>query len=254
MTKFVSASVIQKDYQVHAATLRRWSEKQKIEFVTTPGGHRLYNKHDVATIMHNRSSVQCSEQPQKKKICYARVSSHKQKVDLERQIDDLKQAYPEHEIISDIGSGLNFKRPGFLSLLDQCDEGIVSEVVCTHKDRLCRFASELVFHIFRRNQIKFVVSSANASVPDDSEFAEDVLAIITVFAARQHGRRSAANKRKRRETESESMPENQTTANDSSEATLETGICSSSMDVQSSCSSTASRKTQQKRVKTQICE
>ena len=80
-------------------------------------------------------------QETKKGIIYARVSSSHQKAagDLQRQIDDLKAVYPEHEIISDVGSGLNFKRIGFKTLLERVHKGTVSEVVVRHKDRLCRY-------------------------------------------------------------------------------------------------------------------
>src|SRR6185436_10120849 len=74
------------------------------------------------------------EPTQKAKVCYARVSSEHQRDDLERQITDLRQRYPGHEIISDIGSGFNWKR----RVLEQIYSKGVEEVVVTRKDRLCR--------------------------------------------------------------------------------------------------------------------
>ncbi|CAI2163955.1 9016_t:CDS:2 [Funneliformis geosporum] len=66
---------------------------------------------------------------QKTKICYARVSSEHQRDDLERQI--------EYEIVSDISSGLNWKRRGFVALLEQIHVGGIEEVVVTQKIRAC---------------------------------------------------------------------------------------------------------------------
>ena len=69
---------------------------------------------------------------------YARVSSPKQKEDLERQKQYLLSQFPNHHLISDIGSGINFKRPGLHSLLERSSRGLVKEVVVAHRDRLCR--------------------------------------------------------------------------------------------------------------------
>jgi len=70
----------------------------------------------------------------KSKITYARVSSVHQKADLERQIEYLRKEQPEHEIIQDIGSGINWKRKGLLSILDRAIDGLVSEIVVAHQD------------------------------------------------------------------------------------------------------------------------
>jgi putative resolvase len=139
---------------------------------------------------------------QKAKICYARVSSEHQRKDLDRQIADLRQRFPGHEILSDVGSGLNWKRRAFTTLLERVHAGAVEEIVVTRKDRLCRFGSELVEWIFEKNGTRLVVlgSDIGADSGEAGELAEDLLAIVTVFVARHNGLRSAANRRKRRET------------------------------------------------------
>src|SRR4051812_50217104 len=100
---------------------------------------------------------------QKVKVCYARVSSDHQQGDLERQIADLRQHFPGHEIISDIGSGLNWKRRGFAAILERVHAGAVDEVVVTRKDRLCRFGIELVEWIFEKNGTQLVVLGSDVS-------------------------------------------------------------------------------------------
>ena len=60
---------------------------------------------------------------------YARVSSQQQKADLERQINDFKQQYPNHEIVKDIASGLNYQRKGLLTLLEKVHQGDIYQVV-----------------------------------------------------------------------------------------------------------------------------
>jgi predicted site-specific integrase-resolvase len=142
------------------------------------------------------------EEQEKAKVCYARVSSAHQRQDLERQVEDLRQAFLENEIVQDVGSGLNWKRPGFKALLERGLKGHVAEVVVAHRDRLCRFAFALVEQIFRHHRVKLVVLDTYAS-PESEELSEDLLAITTVFVARHNGQRSVANQKKRKRAELE---------------------------------------------------
>lgn len=158
------------------------------------------------TLLHRRRAKNLWRSPNNKKkkrakICYARVSSEHQQGDLERQIAHLQQCFPDHEIISDIGSGLNWKRRGFAALLERIHAEVVEEVVVTRKDRLCRFGSELVEWIFAKNETQLVVlgSDVGADGGEARELAEDLLSIVTVFVARHNGLRSAANRKRRRE-------------------------------------------------------
>lgn len=84
------------------------------------------------------------------KICYCRVSSNKQKEDLERQKQVMKELYPNHELISDIGSGLNEKRKGYLKLLDYAIKGELKELVISNKDRLCRYGFDTIEYIIQK--------------------------------------------------------------------------------------------------------
>jgi len=87
----------------------------------------------------------------KSKIAYCRVSSPNQRRDLERQVDAMRSSFPEHRVVTDIGSGINFKRRGLLSVLDAVVRGDVEEVVVAHRDRLCRFAFDLVKWIMHKH-------------------------------------------------------------------------------------------------------
>ena len=144
----------------------------------------------------------------RRKVCYARVSSAKQKDDLERQVSAVRQDFPEHEIASDVGSGLNWKRPGFLRILDGAMQRTVAEVVVANRDRLCRFAFELVEHILRKGGVWLVVLNAgdgSPAVAGDSESAaatelkDDLLAIVTCIVASNNGKRAAAHRRANKE-------------------------------------------------------
>lgn len=186
---------------MHPATLRSWAIQGKIKFIQTEGGKRFYSLIDIESIFTPKKGTETIKQ-EKKKFCYARVSSDHQRGDLERQINDLKFQFPNHEIISDVASGLNWKRKGLLALLEQVHEGLVGEVVVAHKDRLARFGVDLLEWIFKKAGTQLVVLDHQNSEEDQSrsseqELAEDLLSVVTVFVAKNNGRRSSENRRKR---------------------------------------------------------
>ena len=76
-------------------TLRRWADAKTIKIIRTPAGQRLY---DVGSFLASGK--------ERRKVIYCRVSSRNQKPDLESQVKYLRERYPNHELIEDIGSGL----------------------------------------------------------------------------------------------------------------------------------------------------
>jgi predicted site-specific integrase-resolvase len=116
------------------------------------------------------------------------VSSSKQREDLDRQEAFLRDKYPTHTVIKDIGSGLNYKRKGLLKLLRLSNKKQVGEIVVFSKDRLCRFGFELLQFQFSENDTKLMVYEQIDKSPE-VEFTEDILAILQVFACRWNGKR-----------------------------------------------------------------
>lgn len=167
---------------VHANTLRRWADEGKIRYIRTAGGKRLY---DCSSIEQNSST--------KKNYCYCRVSSSKQKDDLERQVQFMQSKYPDHTILKDVGSGLNFKRKQLRFLLEECSQGRVGEVVVAYRDRLCRFGFELLEWFFSKNSVKLVVLEQQELSPQQ-ELVADLISVITVFSCRVHGLRKYRDK------------------------------------------------------------
>ena len=140
------------------------------------------------------------------KAIYARVSTRKQLDDLESQVATLKARYPDHVVFSDCASGLNFKRKGLLSLLQLAFAGRLQLVRIAHRDRLCRFAYDLLEYVLRQHGAAIHVEASDLPATAERELAEDVLAVITVFGARLHGARSAG-RRGRRTAASRSIEE-----------------------------------------------
>lgn len=189
---YVSPRDAQKYLGVSRSKLQCLRSAGLIEYYTTDGGQHRYN---TLSLDHYKDGIVREEK--KTNYIYARVSSIHQKGDLERQVNFLCELYPKHKVIRDIGSGLNFKRRGFRSLLEQIRKGSVGEVVVAYKDRLCRFGYELVEWLINVNGGRIIVQNKEGHAKTaESELTEDLVAIISVFSARIHGSRSYNRKRK----------------------------------------------------------
>ena len=121
---FVSSKTACEQFHVSPASLRRWQAEGRMVAKILPSGHRRY-------LVGEASERKDAE---RKNIVYCRVSSPKQRQDLQRQTECLAQQYPQHRVVTDIGSGINFHRPELLSVLGRSMAGGVSEVVVASKD------------------------------------------------------------------------------------------------------------------------
>lgn len=99
------------------------------------------------------------------------------------------------EIISDLGSGMNYQKKGLKKLLDEIISEKIGRLVVTHKDRLLRFGGELVFAICAAKEVEIVIINKGEDATFEEDLAKDVLEIITVFSARLYGSRSRKNQR-----------------------------------------------------------
>jgi predicted site-specific integrase-resolvase len=187
---FVPLRVAKQTFGVREETLRAWADSGAIPSIRTPGGHRLFG----VTKYVARTGPGDTDAPPKDResICYCHVSSQGQKDDLQRQVQYMSERFPTYRIITDIGSGINFKRKGLRSILELAMQGLVSKVVVAYRDRLCRFAFELVEWMLHVNGVELVVLHESMG-DDNAELAEDLLAIVNVFACRVNGRRKYNN-------------------------------------------------------------
>ncbi|MCT7977490.1 IS607 family transposase [Laspinema olomoucense] len=179
MARYVKPKEAAQILGVHERTLRRWDENGSIETIRTPAGQRRYNVESYAAK---------SGSDKRKVVIYARVSSRAQQSDLNRQVAALSNLYPEAEIISEIGGGLNFKRKKMLALLGQVLSGDVRMVVIAHKDRLARFGFDLFRWLCEQNRCELMVLNETSLSPE-REMVEDILAILHCFSSRLYGLR-----------------------------------------------------------------
>jgi putative resolvase len=159
-------------------TLRRWEKDGIIKTIRTPAGQRRY-------LINSYAGRQTTNL---RTILYARVSSRGQKADLDRQIAKLLELYPSAELITDIASGLNFKRKGLRTILETVRTNNVGSVVVVHKDRLARFGFELIEWLCQLDGTKIVVLNQD-SISPEREMVEEILAILHVFSGRLYGLR-----------------------------------------------------------------
>ena len=197
MSKLVNISEAARILGVTTTTLRNWDKKGLLKpDELTKGKARRYRVESLRNI--NRNIIFTKDDL--KTIAYARVSSHDQKQDLNRQVQLLELYCTKHgykyEVIQDIGSGMNYYKKGLTRLIDLILDNQVQRLILTHKDRLLRFGAELVFSICEAKNVEVIIINQGEEPPSfEEELAKDVLEIITVFSARLYGSRSKKNEK-----------------------------------------------------------
>ena len=193
MKKYYSIRKLSEMIDVSAQTLRNWEKSGKlIPDYKTSSGYRYYSQEQVDAITGNKTNME-----NRIIIGYCRVSSTKQKDDLERQVQNVKayllaQGKP-FEIIEDIGSGINYNKKGLLELLQKVIDHKVEKIVVLYKDRLLRFGYELFENIAKSYGASIEVID-NTKNTEQQELIEDLVQIITVFSSGLQGKRAKETK------------------------------------------------------------
>jgi len=170
-------------------TLYKMAENKEIDSVKI-GENTVYN---VNKYLRERNIVK----KERKKICYCRVSSNKQREDLERQVKYMKEKFPTHEIIQDIGSGLNYKRKGLEEIMEKAISGEIEEIVIAYKDRLTRFGYEIIeWLISKYSNGKIIIINKEEEETPVEELSTDIVSIMNVYVAKINGLRKYKGKMK----------------------------------------------------------
>ena len=191
--EYLSSKTVSKKLGVTAQTLRNWDREGKLKpAYVKSNGYRYYSLDDILSFTQERKTKK-----ELKVIGYARVSSKKQSDDLTRQVENLnkilKEKYTDFEIISDIGSGINYTNPGLKKLIELINKKEVDLIVVLYKDRLVRFGFELIEYFAKLNNVKIEILDNNEK-PQETELVEDLVQIITVFSCRIQGTRKKHTK------------------------------------------------------------
>lgn len=169
-------------------TLTSYVKSGKIRTQTLPNGRYEYNDEDVYKFLF--------KDVPRKTYLYARVSSSSQKIDLENQIQLLKQfcfsnGYQISGVFSDVASGISFEnRKDFFNMLDDVIDHKVERVIITYKDRLSRVGFDLFYYLFKKYNCEIVVVSEVGSIKLDSEeIFEEIVSLLHCYSMKMYSRR-----------------------------------------------------------------
>lgn len=190
--ELMSIGKFAKKVGVNVATLRRMDASGDLKpYHVSKGGTRYYSTEQLKYF---------GDTQQKAKLVagYCRVSTPSQKDELENQVNNVKtymiaKGY-SFEMITDIGSGIDYKRQGLKKLIDKINNQEISKIVILYKDRLVGFGYELIEYLCFINNIEIEIID-HTETSKEKELTDDLIQIITVFANRLYGRRSKKTKR-----------------------------------------------------------
>jgi putative resolvase len=169
---------------IHYLTLYKLAEKKEIETVKI-GSQQLYN---VNKYLQSKKIININQI--RRKVCYCRVSSLKQKEDLNRQMEQMTKKYPNYELIKDIGSGLNMNREGLNKIIDYAIKGEIEILVISYKDRLVRFGFEMIERLIKEYSNGIIlIENVKEEKTSMIELSKDIVSIMNVYVAKMNGLR-----------------------------------------------------------------
>ena len=174
-------------------TLQRWDREGILKARRTPTNRRYYTEEDYYNIMGIQQEN--AENQVNDVIIYARVSNQNQKDDLKNQVEFLKtyanaKGYIVSSIITDIGSGLDYNRKGFNSILYSEKK---QKILISYKDRFVRFGYSW-FDNFLKSKGSEIIVVNNQTLSPKQELVEDLISIIQIFSCRIYGLRKYKQK------------------------------------------------------------
>lgn len=180
--------------RIHRVTLHRWVESGLIRTTILPNKRYDYNDEDVYKMLN--------KDIKRKTVIYARVSTPKQKKDLENQIVMLKtwcvnSGLQINAVYQDIASGISFeKRKEFFQMLDEIIDHRIEKVVIAYKDRLSRVGFELFSHLFDKYGTEIVViSDVGNKKLDSEEIFEEIVSLLHSYSMKLYSQRHTNRKK-----------------------------------------------------------
>ena len=171
-------------------SLRNWDKTGRLKpHHVGESGYRYYSQEQL----YHYLGLQSKHNKSRKVVGYCRVSSNKQKEDLERQIENVKtymyaKGY-SFVIISDIGSGVNYNKKGLNQLISMITSYEVDKIVILFKDRLLSFGYELIETLCDKYGTSIEIID-NTERTEEQELVEDLIQIITVLSGKLQGKRA----------------------------------------------------------------
>jgi putative resolvase len=184
----MKAGQVLKVLHISRPTLYRYAEAGSIKRTKLPTGDYNYDDESVYTFLN--------KDVKRKTVIYGRVSTAKQKKDLEKQIEFLKNwafnaGYQIHNVYSDVASGISFeKRKEFFQMLDEILDFKVETLIIAYKDRLSRIGFELFSNLFAKFGTKIiVVSEVGSKKLDGEEIFDEITSMLHCYSMKHYSRR-----------------------------------------------------------------
>ncbi len=172
--------------QISKPTIYNYIDKGILHVKKTPTNIYLFNEEEVYNLAYKEY---------RKNVIYARVSTKKQKEDLENQIKTLQEFTNKNGIkiddeYKDIGSGINFDRKEFLRLIDDVSNNKIKKVFVTYKDRFSRIGFDIFKNLFEKFGCKIIVLN---EIDDDKiiekEIFNEIISLIHCFSMKVYSKR-----------------------------------------------------------------
>ena len=172
---------------VSVKTLQRWDNEDTLKAYRNPKGRRYYTHEQYLLFKGLPSKID------KKIVIYTRVSTNNQKDDLDNQVEFLKNYANDKglivdEIITDIGSGLNYSRKKWNELIADCISQKVRTIIVSSEDRFIRFGYDW-FERFLLNYGVTIIVANNEKLSPNEELVQDLVSIINAFSCKIYGLR-----------------------------------------------------------------
>lgn len=184
----MKSSKVLKILNISRQTLVKYVKNGDIRVVMQANKQYDYNEEDVyrkAGLSENRVNV-----------VYARVSTSKQKRDLENQAETLisycnANGVKVDKVYKDIASGMNFDRKQFRSMLEDVLNYRISSIYITYKDRFSRISFDMFERLFLEYNCKIIVINKTESTTEDDEkeIFSDIISMLHCFAMKMYSRR-----------------------------------------------------------------
>lgn len=190
----MKCSDVLKTLKVTRQTLCHYVKEGKIKVNKLASGRYDYDKESVFKFLNKEN--------ERRNVIYGRVSTSKQNIDLENQINDLKKfclnsSVVIHDIYKDIGSGMNFDRKEFNRLLDEVVSGKISTVYVTYKDRLSRISFNMIKNLFSKFGTNIVViNEVDDTQTLENEVIKEIIDLIHCFSMKVYSKRRKKNLKK----------------------------------------------------------
>lgn len=183
--RWVNAKQLKKEIGITNQTLYNWRKENKVAYKELNQRTFLY---DIDTVF-GRNLVTT-----KKSVAYSRVSNSKQRDDLLRQEETIREYASKNgikidEYYKEIASGMNENRKEFNKIIEQVIENKINKIYITYKDRLTRFGFSYFENLFKKFNCEIIVLNSTNETTFEQELTQDLISIIHYFSMKMYSNR-----------------------------------------------------------------